>query len=348
MSAPVPSQLLQRLPKVDLHFHMAGTLRPATLEALADKYRMPLPRATDALYQYRDFYDFIDVLRVVGKVIRDASDFERVAYEAIEDAALTGNARHLEMSFNPQYFTGVPYKTQLEGLAAGLAAARRDTGVSALLIASLDRELSLQSAEETIDDVLTHRHELVVGVGLDGPEHAGPPVKFAEIFSRVGAARLRRTAHACEDNQTLDQAPPCHVHQCLDLLGCDRLDHGYNLLADEAATERARERGTWFCVCAITSVTRNRARRLAGIEQMSAAGLRLTVNTDDPAMFHTNLTHSYATVLAGCNWGWEQAKQFSRAGVEACWLDPMAKNVLRDEVEQQIVELDVQHRALNS
>ncbi|CAN5468337.1 adenosine deaminase [soil metagenome] len=345
MAHPVPLDLLASLPKVDLHFHMAGTLRPPTLAQLADKHGLPLPRSTDALYQYKDFYDFIDVLRLVGRSIRDASDFERVAYEAIEDAASTSNARHLEMSFNPQYFKGVAYRTQLEGLSEGIAAARRDFGVSTLLIASLDRELSQQSAEETIDDVLANRHELVVGVGLDGPEHAGPPAQFESLFARVGQAGLMRTAHACEDNQTLEQAPPLHVHQCLNLLRCDRLDHGYNLLADDAAVDEARARGTCFCVCSITSVTRNRARRLDAIERMKQAGLQLTVNTDDPAMFHTNLAHSYATVLEGCHWGWEEAKAFSLAGLEASWLDPLAKNVMRDEFRQQIAELDARYQA---
>src|SRR6266850_2724470 len=104
MQAPLNPITLIRLPKVDLHFHMAGTLRPATLGLLARKYEMPLPRPSDALYVYRDFYDFIDILRLVSTVMRSADDFARVVYEAVEDAFKTSNARHVEMSFNPQYF----------------------------------------------------------------------------------------------------------------------------------------------------------------------------------------------------------------------------------------------------
>jgi len=218
--------LIQRLPKVDLHFHMAGTLRPATL---ATQYDMRLPRSAEALYVYRDFYDFIDVLRLVGKAIRSAADFERVAYEAIEDAARTGQARHLEMSFNPQYFVGVPYTTQVQGLAAGIAAARHDFGVSTLLLASIDRGLGLRSAQETMEAVLAHRHALVVGVGLDGPEHAGPPAMFQALFARAGrrgssarrtparttrpwSSRLRcmwRTAWTCWDATAWTTATTC-------------------------------------------------------------------------------------------------------------------------------------------
>ncbi|TWD88302.1 adenosine deaminase [Variovorax beijingensis] len=341
-SVPVRPDLLARLPKTDLHFHMAGTLRPATLAALARRYDLPLPRPVETLYAYRDFYDFIDVLRIAAQAVRTSADFERVAYKAVEDAARGSNARHVELSFNPQYFmpAGVPYRVQIEGLAAGLHAARRDFGCSGLLIASFDRGLPLDSAERAMDDILGLRSDLVVGVGLDGPEGAGPPAKFAALFGRAGRAGLKRTAHVCEDNQTLDEAPPSNVDDCIRLLGCERLDHGYNLLAGEGDLQRARDRGIWFCVCGITSVVRNQRRRLDSVKRMVEAGLPVSLNTDDPAMFHTDLTHTYATVLEGCGWGWPQARAFSLAGVDACWLDDFAKRSLREEFEREIAELE--------
>lgn len=342
MRSPMNPDLLARLPKVDLHLHMAGTLRPATLAALARKYDMPLPRAAEELYVYRDFYEFIDVLRLAARAMRSAGDFERVAYEAVEDAFKSGNARHLEMSFNPQYFMGadVPYRTQVEGLVAGVEAAQRDFPVSTLLLASLDRGMSLRSAEEAMQDIVSHRHERVVGIGLDGPERAATPGQLAALFQRATDAGLKKTAHVCEDNQTLAEAPPSNVADCLDILRCDRLDHGYNLMADPLAVARARDRGTWFCICGVTCVAHRQPRRLDVVKQMVEAGLSVTLNTDDPAMYHTNLTHSYATVLDGCGWGWEQAKKFSLAGVEASWLDADAKRALGRDFERRIADLE--------
>lgn len=339
-SSAFPAPWLGRLPKVDLHLHIAGTLRPATLAALAQRHGLPLPRPVDQLYVYRDFYDFIDVLRLGAHAVRTAADFERMAYEAIEDAAAAGT-RHVEMSFNPQYYmpTQVPYRVQLDGLAAGVRAAGRDFGCSALLIASLDRGLPMDSAEQAISDILAQPHELVVGVGLDGPEREGPPARFAPLFQRAGRAGLRRTAHVCEDNQTLQEAPPSHVRDCLQLLGCDRLDHGYNLMADDDGVRRARDSGVYFCVCGITSVKRNQARRLQSIRAMQDAGLRLTLNTDDPAMFHTDQAHTLGTVLDGCGWSWREACAFSLAGVDACWLDADARHGLRDRFEREIAAL---------
>lgn len=339
-SSDRPRTLVDRLPKVDLHVHIAGTLRPSTLAQLARSHGLELPRSVDKLYDYRDFYDFIDVLRLAALAVRKPGDFERMAYEAVEDAARAG-AHHVEMSFNPQYYmpTRVPYRVQVEGLAAGIDAARRDFGCSALLIAALDRGLPLDSADQAIDDIVGHRHELVIGVGLDGPEREGPPAKMAPFFQRAGRAGLKRTAHVCEDNQTLQEAPPSHLADCLDLMGCDRLDHGYNLLADADAVQRARDSGVYFCVCGVTSVKRNQARRMASIKAMRDTGIALTLNTDDPAMFHTDPAHTLQAVLDDCGWGWEEACALSLAGVDASWLDTDAKRSLRQRFEREIEAL---------
>ncbi len=342
MRTTLHTALLARLPKVDLHLHMAGTLRSMTVAELARKYDVQLPRPVESLYVYRDFYEFIEVLRLVARVMRSADDFARVIYEAAEDAFRTSNARHLEMSFNPQYFmeTDVSYSTQVSGMVAGIKAVERDFPVSILLLASLDRDLSLRSAEEAMDDIVGQRHERVVGIGLDGPERSATPAQMAPLFQRATLAGLKKTAHVCEDNQTLAEAPPSNVDDCIQLLQCDRLDHGYNLMADPAAVERARDRGTWFCVGGVTCVAHRQPKRLEVLKQMVQAGLSVTLNTDDPAMYHTNLTHSYQTVLDGCDWGWEQAKAFSLAGVDASWLDATSKRALRQDFERQLAEIE--------
>ncbi len=337
----LPPSLVARIPKVELHCHVAGTLRTQTLAALAAQYGIALPRPADQLYVYRDFYDFIEVLRLVAQVLRTPADFARVAYEALEDAFRLGNVLHTEMSFNPQYFmpAGASYRAQVDGLAAGIADAERDFGVSALLLVAFDREWSPSSADETMDLVLAHRHERVVGIGLDGPERAGPPATFQAVYRRATQAGLRKTAHVCEDNQTLAEAPPSHFDDCIDLLQCDRLDHGYNLLADAATVQRARDSGVFFTTCGVTSVAKNRDRRLKAIRQMADAGLRITLNTDDPAMFHTDMTHTYQHVLDGLQWGWAEAGALSLAGVDACWLDDAAKAALRQRFNDQLAAI---------
>jgi adenosine deaminase len=336
------NEFLTRLPKVDIHCHLVGTLRPTTLGELARKHQVPLPRSDESLYDFEDFYAFIDALRLSATVMRDQADFARVAFEALEDGFRAGNMRHAELMFNPQYFypNAVTYRTMVDGLIEGIRAAERDFGISALLIAAIDRQIDPSTALEILDHVLAYRRDDVVGIGLDGPERAGPPESFYELYHRAGAAGLLRTAHVCEDNQTLAEAPPRNFAVCCDVLNCDRLDHGYNLLADKAMVTRARDEGLFFNTCAITSVRKNLERRAASIAQMVEVGLPVTLNTDDPAMFKTDVGHTYRTLFARLGWGCERARDLSLAGVDACWLDSSARADLRRAFEREITALE--------
>jgi adenosine deaminase len=337
------STFLQRIPKVDLHCHLVGTLRQQTLAELAQRYGLALPRPAHALYEFADFYDFLDVLRLAASALRTADDFARVTYEALEDGYRLGNLRHAELLFNPQYFYpyGVTYRTMVDGMREGLAAARSGFGVSALLVPSFDRIIAPEGAMQILDDILAYRPDEVIGIGLDGAERNGPPERFAEVYARAGRAGLKRTAHVCEDNQTLREAPPRHYAICRDVLGCDRLDHGYNLLADPAMVVRARDEGLFFNTCTVTSVTRNLAKRRASIAQMVALGLNVTVNTDDPVMFKTDIADCYQRLFAGQpQWGVAQARIFSLNGVAASWLDPAEKASLTETFKRELGGLE--------
>ncbi len=333
---------LRAMPKTDLHCHIGGAMRPETLDALAAKHRVALPQPARALYDFQDFYGFIEVFRLAGTVLRDREDFARLAYEALEDGHRLGNLRHAEFMFNPQYYypAGVSYRTMVDGLCDGLAQGRRDFGTSALLIACIDRRIDPRAAHEILDDVIAYRRDEVVGIGLDGPERAGPPQRFAAIYQAAGKAGLRRTAHCCEDNQTLDEAPPIHYAHCRDLLDCDRIDHGYNLLASDAMTRRARDEGLYFATASITSARKNLAKRRHNIMRMVEAGLNVTVNTDDPAMFKTDIAHSFAALFADTGWGLAEARRLSLAGVEASWLDDSDKRALRAAFTAELDRLD--------
>jgi adenosine deaminase len=330
-------EFLARVPKAELHVHLVGALRPATLAALARKHGLALPRPPDELYRYRDFFDFIAVFRLASRVLVDADDFARAVYEYVADGHRLGNLRHLELFFNPTYSYqhGTRYRTQLDGLIAGIGAARADFGVSCLLIPSIDREFSAAAALEMVEDVIAYRRDEVVGIGMDGPENKGPPAQFAAAYRRAAEAGLRRTAHVCEDYAP---TPPENYAVCRDLLGCERLDHGYRLLGDDALVARARSEDVAFTCCPKPSTRERDATRLAAIGAMVEAGLRVTLATDDPLMFETDLADAYRRVFLGQAWGPARVREILLAGVEASWLDPAGKVELRREFER---ELDV-------
>jgi adenosine deaminase len=336
---------LTRLPKVDVHCHLVGTLRPSTLGELARKHGVPLPRPDERIYDFEDFYSFLEILRLSATVMRDGQDFARVAYEALADGFRSGNLRHAEFMFNPQYFypCGVAYRTMVDGLIEGIRTAKEDFGTTCLLIPAIDRQIEPAHALEIMDDILAYRPDEVVGIGLDGPERAGAPERFYEVYRRAGQAGLMRTAHVCEDNQTLTEAPAKNFATCCDVLGCDRLDHGYNLLSDDQMVARARDEGLFFNTCPITSVRQNIPRRHASISRMRNLGLKVTLNTDDPQMFKTDIGHSFRVLFETHDWGMEAAIALSLAGVEASWLSESARADLRREFEPQIAGLKAEY-----
>ena len=334
-------EFLRRIPKAELHVHLVGAVRSGTLVELARKRALTLPRGEDELYRYRSFYDFIDVLRLTARALVDADDFARVVYEYAETAKRSGNLRHLELFFNPSYHypQRVSYRTQVDGLVAGARAARADFGVSCLLIPSADRGFGPQAARQMIDDVLAYRRDEVVGIGLDGPEDQGPPGLFAETFGLAARAGLKRTAHVCEDYAA---TPAGNYAICRDVLGCERLDHGYRLLLDDAIAGRAKSEGVYFTCCPKPSTRERDEARLNAIAQMVGSGLNISLATDDPLMFETDIGDCYQRVFIAFGWGPGRARQIALAGVEASWLDAGAKQALRRDFEREISALIVQ------
>lgn len=336
-------EFLRRLPKVELHCHVVGTMRPATLAELATRRGLRLPRPVEALYRYANFYDFIEIFRLAASVLIRLEDFARVAYEYIEDAHTTSNLRHVELFFNPSYHYphGVAYRTQLDGLTEGIRAAGQDFGVEALLVPSIDREFSPAIASTVLDDVLAYRRDWVVGIGMDGPEDKGPPALFADVFQRAGRAGLKRTAHVCEDYAL---TPAANYAVCRDVLGCDRLDHGYRVLTDPVMADRARDDGMFFTCCPKPSTRERDATRLGAIRAMAAHGLSIGVATDDPAMFDTDLADSFERVCFGLDWGPERAQSLVFASLAASWLDGRAKKRMHEafrlEIDALLAQLD--------
>jgi len=319
-------------------------MRAATLAELARKHAIELPRSEQRLYDFGSFDEFIDILRLAATVLQSREDFARVMFETMEDAYHHANLKHAEIMFNPQYHyaCGIRYPEIVEGLRDGLARAKSAYGVTGLLIAAIDRQIDPGKALEIMQHVTAYRCEEVVGVGLDGPEGAGAPHLFADMYAIAGLAGLKRTAHVCEDNQPIEHAPPEHYRVCKEILHCDRLDHGYNLLADPIMLARARDDGLIFNICPVTSVTKNRQRRLRSIQHMREAGLRITVNTDDPAMFHTDIAQAHELLFAHLGWDPRQAMDLGLASIDASWADPARKRELRHEFLRDFAALTIE------
>lgn len=329
-------EFLRRVPKAELHCHFEGTVRPQTFADLARKHGVELPTEdADKLYDYDSIYEFLKIFGMVSSTLIDQEDFARTSYESIEDGVKLGNLKYREMFFNPTVHTsrGVSYTTVIDGLIDGIRAAEVDFGVTCRLIADVYRQDPAAQAREMVEQVLEHRRDEVVGLGMDGAEAPDPPEKFVDAYRLAKQGGLRLTAHACED------APAVNITTCLDVLGCERIDHGYHVLGDAEVVRRCRDEGIFFTVCpTATAVCYFDASDYTThpIREMVAQGLRMMINSDDPPMFHTDIGTEYVKMVQAAEWGPDQVREFCLNGVEGSWMDDDGKRRMRQEFEAEL------------
>lgn len=333
------TEYLRRLPKVELHCHVEGTLRPHTVAELAAKHGVELPTSdVDRIYDYETIYEFLEIFRLVNSTVITQEDFARIAYESLEDGVNLGNLKYREMFFNPTLHTtrGVAMKTIIDGLADGCAAAEHDFGVRCRLIADVYRQDPPAMALQMTEEVIANRRDELIGLGMDAAEAPDPPEKFFESFALAGKAGLRRTSHASEDG------PAANITTCLDVLGCERIDHGYHILEDPEVVARCRDDGIHFTCCPTSTAVVYGWPDLTThpINGMMRAGLLVHLNSDDPTMFHTDIGKEYVDFVGQNDYPPEIAKQLVHNGVDAAWLDDAERADLHRLFDDEIAALD--------
>lgn len=273
------------LPKAELHVHIEGTLEPEMIFALADRngLRLTYPNveALRAAYDFADLQAFLDVYYAGMQVLLTERDFCDLTRAYLRRAQAQG-VKHAEIFFDPQAHTdrGVAFATVLDGLWEALRTSEAEFGITTKLILCFLRDQSEDSAMQTLSSALPHGAR-IIAVGLDSAEAGNPPEKFARVFARARAEGFLTVAHAGEEG------PPEYVWQALDLLKVSRVDHGVRSLEDPALVERLRRDQMPLTVCPLSNVRLRVVKTLAQhpLKEMLDAGLRATVNSDDPAYF---------------------------------------------------------------
>ena len=330
---------LDALPKVELHCHIEGTLRPATLVELAGRNGIALPTDDlEELYRYDSLDGFLRVFWLGQSTIATRPDWSRLAYESITDGAAHGvvyresfftPARHLE--------AGQRLADIVAGLDEGLTEGEAETGSRCVLIADIDRAFGPAAGVEFIDALVELRRagsrgiERVIGVGMDSTEFGIDPGTFKPAYDRARSAGFRLTAHQGENS------PAAAITRALDVLGVERIDHGLPVLDDPELAKRMADQRIPITVCPTSNVLiSNSFARLEDhvYPRMRAAGLLATVNTDDPAFIGLDLGAEYAAVARAFAWGWPKMVDIAHAGVEASWLDASDKASLRRRIDR--------------
>lgn len=346
---------LDTLPKVELHCHIEGAMRPETLVDLARSNSVSLPTSDPIeLYRYDSLDGFLRVFWLVQSTLAGREDWARLAYESLIDGAAHGVV-HREAFFTParHLANGQDLADIVAGLDEGLAAAEAETGATCLLIADMDRAFGPAAGLELVELLAGLRRsaapgsERVIGVGMDSTEQGIDPVSYLPAYQAARAAGFRLTAHQGENSSA------SAIAACIDTLGVERIDHGLPVTEDAELVARMADARIPLTVCPTSNV--RIANSYARLEdhvypQMRSAGLLATVNTDDPALIELDLGTEYGMVADAFVWGWEEMVQISLDGVEACWLDDTDKAALRRRITSAATALtpDVEPRGAGS
>jgi adenosine deaminase len=301
-------------------------------------HHLPLPAASlEELFTYNDLTGFLTVFWFVQSVLRTPEDWERLAYESIVDGAVHG-LRYREAFFTPARHLqdGQHLADIVLALDRGLDAAERDTGVRCRLIFDIDRAFGPELAVDHVRQLVDLRRsgapgaERVIGLGMDSTEQGIDPASFLPAYRLGPAAGLRRTAHQGENS------PAEAIATVVDVLGCERIDHGISVFGDPELVRRCADRRLPFTVCPNANVRINPdvVADLADhvYPAMRAAGLLATLNTDDPALVGLDLTQEYELSAAAFNYGADDMVEISLDGIAGSWLDDTEATMLSHEV----------------
>jgi adenosine deaminase len=321
------TEFARGLPKAELHLHLEGTLEPELKFALAARNGIDLAEKTveevRATYDFTDLTSFLAVYYPAMRVLQTADDFHDLAWAYLRKAQEQGVV-HAEMFFDPQAHTsrGVSFDTVITGYRRAAVRAQDELGISAELILCFLRDFSAEYAMATLLEALPYK-KWIVGVGLDSDERDNPPTKFADVFARAKAEGFFLTMH-CDIDQvgSID-----NIRAVLEEIGVDRIDHGTNIVEDPALVALAKERGLGFTTCPVSNSFVTSA---AGSGQMKAdeivgllrEGVRVTINSDDPAYFGAYVADNYVALAEQAGLTPTELVQLAVNSFEASWLTP--------------------------
>lgn len=322
MTNPDRNALIDRLPKAELHLHIEGSLEPEMLFALAARNGVAIPfadvEAVRAAYSFSNLQDFLDIYYQGMAVLQTEQDFYDLTWAYLQRAQ-ADNVRHTEIFFDPQGHTarGIAFETVLDGIERALKDGAEKLGISYRLIMCFLRHLSEEEAEATLDQALAHIGR-IHGVGLDSSELGHPPSKFARVFARARDLGLHVTAHAGEEG------PPDYVREAIDLLMVERIDHGNRALEDQSLVHHLARDQMTLTVCPLSNLRLCVIKRIedSPVGRMLDLGLKVTINSDDPAYFGGYVNDNFRSVADALDLDAEQIVTLARNSFTGSFLSP--------------------------
>lgn len=324
---------IARLPKCELHLHIEGTLEPELKFRLAQRNGIALPYSSveemRAGYAFDDLPSFLKVYYEGMEVLRTEPDFYDLAMAYLRKAA-SQNVRYAEIFFDPQAHTsrGVPFDVVIRGLRRALMDAHAQLGVRAQLIMCFLRDFQAEYAMATLLESLPYK-EWIVGVGLDSDEKGNPPAKFAAVYERARQEGYLLTMHCDVDQDNSVE----HIRQALEDIQVNRIDHGVNILENPALVELVLAKGVGLTCCPISNGYVTDSMKAEGIRKLLDLGVKVTINSDDPAYFTGYVQENVAAIQEALKLTREELVRLQRNAFEITWLPRHLKDAYLAELD---------------
>jgi len=328
--------LIQRLPKVELHVHIEGTLEPDQLFNFAYRnnvrVRYPSVEALRSAYEFENLQSFLDLYYEGTAVLVTEQDFYELTMAYLKKVADQGVV-HTEIFFDPQSHThrGVAFTTIMNGIGRALTEAEENFGISSELILCFLRHLDEADAFETLKQAEPY-FDQIIAVGLDSSEKGNPPSKFERVFAAARSNGLLTVAHAGEEG------PPEYIWESLDMLHVSRIDHGVRCLKDSALVDRLVSEKIPLTVCPLSNI------RLGGfpnihnhpLKKMLDEGLQVTINSDDPAYFGGYMTENFLSTQVALGLTLKDIVKLGHNAVDSAFITKNRRDILHAQIDDLV------------
>lgn len=341
MMKPALEEFIRAMPKVELHVHLEGSIRPETLLRLARRNRVPLPYYTvqelRQWYQFRDFNHFVEIYVKISSCLKTADDIELIAREFLEGQA-EQNIRYSEPTYTAYTIfqsSGITFADQFAALNRARSWAERELGVTMNVIVDIAREVKPDVGMVTAEQVIEHYGKSICALGLGGYEVGHPPEKFRAAFERANAAGVPCILHAGETGGADS------IWSALRVANSRRIGHGVRCLEDASLVAYLRQHQIALEVSPTSNVCLNVAPSIAQhpIQKLLDAGLYITLNSDDPPMFNTTLTDEFLKCADAFGWDYATCETLTLNAVRASLLSAEDKLSLEQDFRAEFARL---------
>jgi adenosine deaminase len=331
---------LHNMPKAELHMHLEGSIEPEMMMTIGRRNDIELPFADEnearAAYQFKDLQSFLDIYYRSADVLQTEQDFYDMTWAYLKRCQ-EQHVIHTEPFFDPQTHTdrGIAFETVISGIRRALGDAKAQLGISTRLIMCFLRHLSAEEAMLTFEQALPFKDD-IVAVGLDSSESGFPPSLFQQVFERAMEEGFLTVAHAGEEG------PPEYIRQALDLLHARRIDHGVRSSEDPDLIQRLIQDQIPLTVCPLSNVKLCVFNSMAdhNILSLLDAGLKVTVNSDDPAYFGGYIHENFLALSNDLQLNPQQAAQLARNSFEASFAPPERKTEMIASLDAYLTSAD--------